>query len=203
VRKLAKDEKPSVQPRKPASADWLKSNATMLSGQSWVDEMDLVAREMELRWGADRLRTLVAPEMREKLDRQRYLVNQAIWHGDLEAVKRETQRMIKAWHACSRAAEQAGKEPLTAHVWEIGLDDGRVLALCRTTDDALAYSAGGRKAVVWTLDEVAHMISGELFVSEVKRQFEGATVVAARRTIQDPLKAVADSKEPLDDPIAF
>ena len=46
---------------------------------------------MEAKWGCDRLRLLVGPELREKFDRQRYLLNQAIWHGDLEAVRRHLQ----------------------------------------------------------------------------------------------------------------
>ena len=41
---------------------------------------------------------------REKFDRQRYLVNQAIWHGELEDVRRETGRMVNAWLALDRVA---------------------------------------------------------------------------------------------------
>jgi ectoine hydroxylase-related dioxygenase (phytanoyl-CoA dioxygenase family) len=54
------------------------------------------------------LRLLVGPELREKFDRQRYLLNQSIWHGELEDVRRESGRMVNAWHALDRAAEAAG-----------------------------------------------------------------------------------------------
>ena len=64
---------------------------------------------MEAKWGCDRLRLLVGPELREKFDRQRYLFNQAIWHGELEAVRREANRMVVAWQTLDRAATAAGK----------------------------------------------------------------------------------------------
>jgi hypothetical protein len=62
--------------------------------------------------GRDRLRLLVGPELREKFDRQRYLLNQAIWHGELEAVRRESGAWSCAWQALDRAAAAAGKAPL-------------------------------------------------------------------------------------------
>ena len=110
--------------------------------------------------------------------------------------------MVKAWRACDAAARAAGHRRLSPEVWEIGLRDGSVLALCRSTDDAQALRADGRATVVWTLDEVASMIDGQHFVQSVKRAFPGASVVAARTAITDPLRGV-DAVWPLDDPIPF
>jgi len=200
--KYPKDNKPSVEPRKPIKAEWLSSHGAMLSGQAWVDEMDVVARDMERKWGVDRLRLLVGPDLREKFDRQRYKVNHAMETGGIEDVRRECSRMVKAWQACDRAAHDAGHRRLSPEVWEIGLADGSVLALCRSTDDAQAYQPDGRQVVVWTLEEVAAMIDGQHFVQSVKRTFPGAAVLAARSTIADPLRAV-DAVDPLDDPIPF
>jgi len=110
--------------------------------------------------------------------------------------------MIKAWQACDRAAREAGHKPVDPQVWEIGLADGSVLALCRSHDDARAYQPGDRRVVVWTLEEVASMVCGAHFVQSVKREFPGAFVTAARSTIADPLRAV-DASDPLDDPLPF
>ena len=68
--------------------------------------------------------------------------------------------------------------------------------------DAQGLRADGRATVVWTLDEVASMIDGQHFVQSVKRAFPGASVVAARTAITDPLRGV-DAVGPLDDPIPF
>jgi hypothetical protein len=76
---------------------WATSPGTYITAQSYIDGADQVAVEAERKWGAGRLRLLVSAELREKFDRQRYLYNQAIWHGDLEAVRREAQRMATAW----------------------------------------------------------------------------------------------------------
>ena len=46
------------------------------------------------------------------------------------------------------------------------------------------------------------MIDGQHFVQSVKRAFPGASVVAARTAITDPLRGV-DAVGPLDDPIPF
>lgn len=110
--------------------------------------------------------------------------------------------MVKAWQACDRAAREAGCGPLQPEVWEIGLADGSVLALCRSHDDARAYRPDGRQVAVWTLEEVAAMIDGQHFIQSVKRTFPGASVLAARATIADPLRAV-DAIDPLGDPLPF
>jgi hypothetical protein len=55
---------------------------------------------------------------------------------------------------------------------------------------------------VWTLEEVAAMIDGQHFIQSVKREWPGASVLAARATIADPLRSV-DALDPLGDPIPF
>ena len=65
---------------------WQETVGTTIAGQAEIDEVDKVAIAMEKKWGRDRLRLVVGPDLREKFDRQRYLLNQAIWHGDLQKV---------------------------------------------------------------------------------------------------------------------
>jgi DNA-binding CsgD family transcriptional regulator len=133
---------------------WARTNGTYIAGRAYIDGADQTAAEMEAKWGADRLRLLVSPELREKFDRQRYLLNQAIWHGELEAVRTETGRMVKAWLALDREAAAAGKQPLDPLVWEVALADGRVAAIVPDGDRAGRVNADGREVVVYTLDEI-------------------------------------------------
>ena len=100
---------------------WSRTHGSYLAGRAYIDEADLTAAQMETRWGAGRLRLLVSPEMREKFDRQRYLLSAAIWHGDLEAVRREAKRMVTAWVALDKAATEAGKAAISPLVWEVAL----------------------------------------------------------------------------------
>jgi hypothetical protein len=182
---------------------WARTNGTYIAGRAYLDGTDETACEMEARWGCDRLRLLVDAPLREKFDRQRYLLNQAIWHGELEAVRRESNRMVAAWLALDRAATAAGKLPLSPQVWEIPLEDGSVAAI--VPDDAAAHGviAEGRKVSVFTLEEIGRLLSNYPDIAKAKLTFPGATITAVRRSVEDPLKAIHDTQEKLDDPINF
>jgi hypothetical protein len=183
---------------------WARSHGTYIAGRAYLDEADLTAAEMEAKWGADRLRLLVGPEMREKFDRQRYLLNQAIWHGELEGVRRESLRMVNAYLALDRMATAAGKERLSPLVWEIAVVDPdgksqRVAALVQDAEHAHAVRADGRHVAVYTLEEIGRLLSAMPSVAKCKIVWPGAEVVAVKRSVTDPLLDVHDTREPLEE----
>jgi hypothetical protein len=182
---------------------WQETVGTYLGGQAHVDEMDLVAIEMEKRWGAGRLRLLVDPILREKFDRQRYLVNQALWHGELQDVIRESKRMISAWQALDRAAVLAGRHTLDPEVWEVTLASGTVAAIVRDSHHASKVAVENRSVRVYTLEEIGHLLHGFPELSKAKATFPGAAVEKVSTRVIDPLQAVPDSKAPIDDAIPF
>ncbi|MDE5451311.1 hypothetical protein GWE18_00270 [Bradyrhizobium sp. CSA112] len=192
------DDRPLSDPK-----SWARTHGTYISGRAYIDGADETAAEMETKWGCDRLRLLVGPELREKFDRQRYLFNQAIWHGDLEDVRRESGRMVNAWMALDRAATEAGKQLLAPTVWEIPLEDGTVAAIVPDDAQAHAVVGEGRKVSVFTLEEIGRLLSNYPDIAKAKLVFPGATITAVRRSVEDPLKAIHDTDEPLDDPIGF
>lgn len=179
---------------------WARTLGTYIAGRAYIDGADETAAEMERKWGADRLRLLVSPDLREKFDRQRYLLNQAIWHGELEDVRREAGRMVKGYEALDRAAAAAGKQPLAPDVWEVPLGDGSVAAIVPDVA-ASKVNAEGRQVAVFTLEEIGRLLSGYPDIAKAKLVFPGATVTQINRSISDPLDAIADSKGKLDDPI--
>ena len=193
----------------PEQRVWARSHGTYLAGRAYLDEADQTAAEMEAKWGADRLRLLVGPELREKFDRQRYLLGQAIWHGELEAVRRESMRMVKAWLALDAGAVAAGKAPLDPMVWEIAVradpigDDPTphhfVAAIVPDNDHAHRVIAEGRHVVVYTLEEIGRLLAALPTVAKAKQTFPGAAVTAVRRSVDDPLTAIHDDSEPLDE----
>lgn len=178
---------------------WARSSGTYIAGRSYLDGADETAVEMEAKWGAGRLRLLVSPELREKFDRQRYLLNQAVWHGELEDVRREAGRMVNAWLALDRAAEAAGAAKLDRQVWETVLADGSVAAIVPDNARAAMVNADGREVAVYTLDEIGRFLSVYPDVAKAKLVFPGATVTEIRRSVSDPLESIWDTKEPLDD----
>lgn len=178
---------------------WARSHGTYISGRAYVDGADETAAEMEAKWGCDRLRLLVSPELREKFDRQRYLFNQAVWHGELEDVRRESGRMVNAWVALDAAATAAGRSPLAPIVWEIPLEDGTVAAIVQDDAHAHAVVGEGRKVSVFTLEEIARLLSNYPVLAQAKLTFPGATITAVRRSVDDPLSAIHDTDLPLDE----
>jgi len=190
-------------PTSKSGPEWQSTVGMYIAGQSEIDELDQVALEVEQRWGCDRLRLLVSVELREKFDRQRYLTNQAIWHGTLQDVIRETKRMISAWRVLDKAAAASKAEQLPPEVWEVALPDGQVVALVKTLADLVRVSPDKRWVSIYTLDEIAHLIQGFPELVKAKQVFAGSHVTAIRRSIGDPLQSIPDSKAPIDDEMPF
>jgi hypothetical protein len=177
-----------------AKHSWAATYGTHLAGQAAIDGADHEAITQENKWGAGRLRLLVETELREKFDKQRFKLNSAIWHGDLQELQTECQRMVNAWRALDRAAEAAGASALWGGIWEVALADGTVAALVRDRGDIPAVVAQERQLVVYTLEEIGVMLSNYREVVQVKEAFPGAKVEAIRRTINDPLDGIRDGR---------
>lgn len=182
---------------------WQETAGTFIAGTAEIDGLDALAMAMERKWGCDRLRLLVPTELREKFDRQRYLTNQAIWHGDLEAVRQQTRRMQTAWRALDKAAADTHGEPVAPEVWEVVLGDGVVAAIVREEWQARLVSAQGRYVRVYALGEVARLLAGFPALAAAKVIFPGATVTSVRTHIGDPLDAIPDAQGDFDDAIPF
>lgn len=159
----------------------MQSAATYTAARSHIDAADQACVDMGRKWGEGRLRLVISTELREKFDRQWMLFNEAIKFGDLEAVKIQSARMVRAWAAADREATGLGVQPLSPEVWETTTPDGEVLAIVKTRDEASKVIAEGRAVRVVTLDEIGNLL-GKHFgqVLNVLAAFEGARVVAIR-----------------------
>jgi hypothetical protein len=157
------------------SRKWAGSHGTYIAGRAYMDEADHTAIQMEAKWGCDRLRLLVGPELREKFDRQRYLFNQAIWHGELEDVRRESMRMVKAWLALD-AGGCGDTRPRHADVWEVPLG-GRVSGGNRPQSPRRELRKPvGRNVTVYTLEEIGRLLSAWPELAKAKETFPGQTI---------------------------
>ena len=197
-----KVDKTGWPPTAIGSAPWQTSYGLALSGMELIDEMKMVATDIEERWGVGRLRLLVPVPLREKFDRQRYLVNQAIWHGDLEQVREHTGKMILAYRKLDEVAIASGASRKPVEQWECVLGGGMVLVLVKDAQDAQNVQKDGRKVVVWTMEEIAMIVEENTAILHAKQLFEGAEVLKVEKSIKDPLDAFATSLAGLDDRIA-
>lgn len=169
---------------------WQVSNATYLAGQSHIDGADALAIELERKWGTGRLRLLVSADLREKFDRQRLKLNEAIQTGDVAEVQLQADRMCNAYRALDGAAEAAGASKRNPDVWECLLPDGSVAAVVPDNDSAQWVIAEGRKMAVYTLAEIANLLHGFPALVKAKECWAGATVTAVRTNIADPLEGM-------------
>jgi hypothetical protein len=185
---------PPAEPRA-----WAKSHGTYISGRAYLDGADKAAADAETKWGCGRLRLLVAPELREKFDRQRYLLNRAIWHGQLDDVRRESQRMVNAYAALDAAAEAQGATKLDPTIMEVVLDSGVVAAIVPDLQHAQFIKREDRRMDVYTLDEIGRILSAFPTLAKIKESFPGAEVVRCKRSVDDPMDSIHDTDEDLEE----
>ena len=189
--------------RRRDSAPWQKTYGTYVTGQAWVDEVKLCAERMEQKWGAGRLRLMVGPELRDKFDRQRYMFNQALYHGSLEDVRVQCRRMITGWGALDRAADEMGLERLPVNAWEVSGEAGTVHVIVRTLDDAIDYRKGRQNVAIYTLDEIAVLLDAQGLLGAAKAAFPDAEVIMVQRSVGDALDDIEGTQNDLDDDIPF
>lgn len=197
-----RDEPVIPQGRRIESARWQKSYGMFITGQSLIDEVRLVAKAMEQKWGAGRLRLVVGAELRDKFDRQRYLFNQAIYFGELEDVRLQAKRMANAWKALDQKAEAEGVQMAPPQVWEHVSKEGVTYAIARDLDEAKAYLSEREGVRVFSLEEICLILDAQRGVGEAKDAFPGAEVVGVDiGAVGDVLGDVEDTSLGLDDPL--
>ena len=170
---------------------WQRQEATYVIGRAAIDSVDVIAIDCERYWGVGRLRLLVDEELRSRFDSQRLKLRHAIAAGELEEVRREAARMANAWRALDAAAKSLCCAPLVPEVWEVGLPNGRVLAVVKNPTDARHVLSDGRGLDVITLDEVANLVHGFPELAKIRDVFPGAEVTRVR-PIRDPLEVWED-----------
>ncbi len=175
-----------------SAGNWSATQGGYLTGQEAITTLDLVALEMERKWGAGRLRLLVGSELRAKFDRQRAKVDDAIRGTEVADVVRESGRMVAAWRALDREAENIDASRSNLAVWEVSLPDGRVAAIVQdsTVAGLVASQTQGRHVLVFTLEEIALLLANFPSLWSVKTEFPGATVEVVRKRPRDPLDAL-------------
>lgn len=187
-----------------AAMPWDATHGSYLAGRAHLDGVDHLAAQMELRWGVDRLRLLVSPELREKFDRQRYRLQAAREGATLDILAEECRRTLAAYNTLHAHATAAGAMPQPVTVWEVAVknpEDGTNTVIAIVQDDGAAKDvlACGRNVSVWTLDEIGRLLSAHYALVQAKLTFPGATVVATRKSIPDPLLDIPNPGDDLNE----
>jgi hypothetical protein len=147
--------------------------------RSILDGLDARAKELEQKWGINRLRLLVGDDLRARFDQQQLLLREAVAANDEEQIILHATAMRRGWDALDAAATEAGAEPLHPEVWECTLStSGDVVSIVRTEAEAHHVCRDGE---VWTMDELATLIErlGK-DTRQIKRMYPGAMVTGIR-----------------------
>jgi len=142
--------------------------------------VDELAARMELKWGVDRLPRLVDVDLAQRFYSQAEKFNAALAVGSPADVEYEAGRMQNAWTALDMAATEAGAPTISVDVWEIGLADGRVIALVRSREEAFTLAREGRYMEVYSAQEIANLIENLPDIAKTKLVFPGAEITRVR-----------------------
>ena len=158
--------------------------------------LDKLANEMEAKWGADRLSTLVPEPLARRFGSAKAKLDAAIEDADADLVMKRAEVMKRGWVSLDDAATKAGALPLAEivpDVWTMKDDQGEVVAIARRREDAEALLGQGIAARVYTLDEVMRIITafeGKL-LRQAKQEFPGAEVTSVlSKALDDHIPAV-------------
>lgn len=151
--------------------------------QSALIDYDAAASAYERRWGIERLPDLVPEGLRLRFWDQLDRLNEAIASNDPDEVERQAGATLRGWAALERAALEAGHKPVTGEGFEAALDDGRVIAVCATPQDAAKRAQDRPGVIAYSIDEIARMIAAwdeRAVIERAKLAFAGAEIAAIR-----------------------
>jgi hypothetical protein len=160
--------------------------------------VDTRAKEVNRRWGHNRLPYIVPLEWMEKFKRQKASWELAAFEctgsplpADMERMRVQGEAMLRAYDKLEQIATESGRGALPAGQWEFELKDGTLVILVQDKADMAQVELHGRSAAVWSLEEVAAVIEQFPILSAAKDIFPSAEVleveVATSRKVKDKL----------------
>ena len=147
--------------------------------------VDQAHRDMDRKWGVDRLPDLVTPDMAAKFGKAMSALNASIDAVDPAATRQNASNVVRGLAAMDAAAEASGASKSSPEVFEYSVN-GIAFAVLRDGADWPALKAARPDLLFYTMREVAnamaaYQLTGEV-VSEVKKHFPGAEITKVTNT---------------------
>ena len=161
---------------------------------------DKATRDMDRKWGIDRLPGLVSVETAAKWGSALGKLNAAIEARDPAEVAARVGVCLRGLSAMDAEAEANGAQKANPEIWEYDLN-GFKFAILRDGMEWQALKAARPDLLFFTLHEIAVALKAYKFdgvVAEIKRAFDGAQITAVR-----PEMKPACANSDLDDCIPF
>jgi hypothetical protein len=157
-----------------------------------VKPLDRIATEMEIKWGCDRLVSLVSPQTAAKFGAAKAKLDAAIELNVAADVAKTAGVMMRGWTALDAEATKGGHRPLEPHIWSHTTDAGFKFAVAQGNADALKAiitQPDLEGVAVYSLDEIGRLLESDsmALVNAAKERFPGATVKAVKTPLPDEM----------------
>ena len=150
-----------------------------------IKPLDRIATEMEIKWGCDRLVSLVSPQTAAKFGSAKAKLDAAIESNVAPDVARTAGVMMRGWTALDAEATKGGHRPLQPNIWCHTTEAGFKFAVAQGNPDALKAIITHPElegVAVYSLDEIGRLLESASMslVNAAKDRFPGATVKSVR-----------------------
>lgn len=154
------------------------THGELLECEKVIQVVDRTARDLERKWGTGRLVTLVSVEWAAKFARQQHKFSSACFEWDVFEVRKHGEALERAYRKLDELAEEAGAEHGKLEQWEFQRDDGSLVILVQDRARMPQVDTQGRRAEVWSIDEIKEIVSKYPMLVAAKQSFPGAEVVS-------------------------
>ena len=155
---------------------------------------DEACRAMDLKWGVDRLPSLVPVDVAERYGRARAALDEAIRADDTEAVKQNAENCARGLAKMDEIADASGAQRSSPQTWEMSDGNGFHFAILQDERDWPALKAARPDLVFFTRGEVINAMrayhSAIADLKEIQKHFPDAKITK----IKPPMEELVDDE---------
>ena len=156
-----------------------------------IKPLDQIAHRMELKFGCERLQSLVSPETAQRFGSAKAKLDQAIMDNDPSEVARRSKILIKGWQKMDEEAVAGGHKPLKPSIWSHTTEDGFMFAVAQGNADAIKAirtDPAMEGVAVYSLDEIGRILENEsmALVNSAKEHFPAAKIKSIKNSEEPP-----------------
>lgn len=171
----------ALQAPPPLKHDILSEASTIIA------TVDAHAREINRRWGTNRLTHIVPLDLAERFQSQHAKYSKAAWEccgslnpDDIARLRTQAEAMLRAYAALERAAVNSGRDDGPPTTWQFELKDGTPVVLVRDRHELGQVDLDGRAGQIWSLEEIADIVAKFPDIARTKECFPGTEVIQLR-----------------------
>lgn len=141
-----------------------------------LENLDFVAKEMEVRWGEGMLEILADEDLKIRFQRQQKKLNAAIESNDKDVIDKTASAMIRGWRTLEQNVRVKGHKPKCETVWIGEHNDGtKVCVYSRDSNVAHIES----KIPSFHIDELVRLIDPQ--VLRIKGHFPDSEITRVKK----------------------